>query len=195
MVHRVFAWGPGYRYVTHRPPTVVNEKGQDLKQVGWLSKRATARMNIRMYHYDMILPKQAACKSAYYSNVDWHMLENGKVADWKHRVFDCLERPFHIYTVYTHLSWLNRYRGAHPPPVEWMLRDIQAGLWPGMELRRTDDIERMLRSARFRLLRSLASVSTTIEAYLYYGRSILRRFLMRTPAWVTVQRLRGRNPA
>ena len=27
--HRLFKWGPGYRYATHEPPTVIDEKGQN----------------------------------------------------------------------------------------------------------------------------------------------------------------------
>ena len=35
-VHRLFKWLPGYRYITHRPVTVVNDKGVDLRQTHWV---------------------------------------------------------------------------------------------------------------------------------------------------------------
>ncbi len=34
--HRLFKWGPGYRYVTHEPPTVVDERGRDLRSLDWV---------------------------------------------------------------------------------------------------------------------------------------------------------------
>ena len=36
--HRLFKWGAGYRYVSHRPPTVIDNKGRDLRSKTW--KRA-----------------------------------------------------------------------------------------------------------------------------------------------------------
>ena len=34
--HRLFKWGPGYRYVTHQPPTVADEHGRDLRELKWV---------------------------------------------------------------------------------------------------------------------------------------------------------------
>ena len=34
--HRLFKWGEGYRYVGHRPPTVLDERGRDLRAGHWL---------------------------------------------------------------------------------------------------------------------------------------------------------------
>jgi len=191
-IHRVFTWDRDSRYTSHRPPTVVDGAGRDLKSLRWLSDVETKKMGIHLYHYDMILPKQAANKSSYYSNVDWHTLGHKRVLEWKQRVFDRLERPFHIYTIYTHLSWLKRYRGAHPPAVERMVRDIQAGLWPGSELRRTDDIEAVLESWRFRLLLPFVKVWASIQVWAYGQKLVIREKLLMTSVWRVIQKLRGR---
>ena len=34
--HRLFRWGPGFSYATHRPPTVLDETGRDLRTGRWL---------------------------------------------------------------------------------------------------------------------------------------------------------------
>ena len=68
--HRLFKWGAGYRYVTHRPPTVVNSAGVDLRDLHWIrgADIVTAR-GIFLYHYALLLPKQVREKCEYYSQV------------------------------------------------------------------------------------------------------------------------------
>ena len=39
-IHRLFAWGEGYCYVTHRPPTVVDANGTDMRQQKWVGSVA-----------------------------------------------------------------------------------------------------------------------------------------------------------
>lgn len=193
VVHRLFAWSPGCKYVSHRPPTVINSKGQDLRSLEWLAVEDTLAMDIRMYHYDMILPKQALNKSKYYSNVNWHALESQRILEWKSMVYDLLEKPFHIYTIYSHMSWLVRYEGVHPPCIRQMVEDIQTGKWPGCELRRTDDIEKMLNSYWFRLLQPLASVTVSMQVLFHSVKLVIREGLIRTPLWKVIQCLRGRG--
>lgn len=193
VVHRIFDWAPGYKYVSHRPPTVINIMGKDLRSLEWLTVENTLAMGIRMYHYDMILPKQAANKSKYYSKVTWHSLESQRILEWKTMIFDKLEKPFHIYTIYSHMSWLERYKGVHPPCIRQMVEDIQSGKWPGCELRRTDDIEKMLNSYWFRLLRPLVSVTVSMQVLLHSGKLKIRERLIRTPLWKVIQHLRGRG--
>lgn len=56
--HRLFKWGPGYSYRTHRPPTVCDEHGVDLRELGWLDAPATAALGVRLFHYSLLLPQQ-----------------------------------------------------------------------------------------------------------------------------------------
>jgi hypothetical protein len=59
MVHRIFAWGDGYSYQTHRPVTIIDNQGRDLRTLKWMSPAAMRARNISMYH----LPNgQRPCK-------------------------------------------------------------------------------------------------------------------------------------
>jgi hypothetical protein len=138
--HRLFKWGPGYRYATHRPPTVLDSNGRDLRDGHWLRGEALARNGIHLYHYSLLLPKQVIEKSDYYSNVTFTR-RHATVA-WAEDAFLRLGRPYRVHNVYDQPSWLERYAGSHPAEIERMLAEL-ASSSPG-DLRATDDIERLL---------------------------------------------------
>src|SRR5665647_431830 len=48
--HRIFKWNSNYKYVTHEPPTVIDEQGIDLRKKNWISGKKMAKKNIFMYH-------------------------------------------------------------------------------------------------------------------------------------------------
>jgi hypothetical protein len=141
--HRVFRWGPGYRYVTHRPPTVHDPDGRDVRTQKWLDGDALARRGIYLYHYSLVFPKQVREKCAYYQRADW--TARTRAADWAENGYMRLTNPLRVHNVYNHPSWLERFRGRHPGQVEAMRRDIATGRLR-IELRPTDDVERLLRS-------------------------------------------------
>jgi len=57
-VPRVFDWRPSYRYLKHRPPTVIDERGRDLATLHPISAKRMAAKGIFMYHYEQLFPKQ-----------------------------------------------------------------------------------------------------------------------------------------
>ncbi|MDQ7034159.1 MAG: glycosyltransferase [Anaerolineae bacterium] len=57
-INRIFKWGEGYRYTSHRPPTVINPQGENMQDKHWIDGFRTDKMGIRMYHYSLIFPKQ-----------------------------------------------------------------------------------------------------------------------------------------
>jgi len=138
--HRLFKWGPGYRYAKHRPPTVLDPEGRDLRQGNWLRGEDLARKGIHLYHYSLLLPKQVIEKCDYYSNVTF-TTRHATVA-WAQDAFLRLGRPYHVHNVYDQPSWLERYRGAHPAEIERMVDELSRS--HEHELRPTDDIERLL---------------------------------------------------
>ena len=69
--HRLFRWGPGFEYATHRPPTVRDETGRDLRKGTWLDAATTAAWGVRLYHYSLLLPQQVIDKCDYYATADW----------------------------------------------------------------------------------------------------------------------------
>ena len=69
--HRLFKWRPDHRYTTHRPPTVVDANGKNLRQIRWLGGGALMKHDIRMYHYSLEFPRQVLEKSEYYGRAAW----------------------------------------------------------------------------------------------------------------------------
>jgi hypothetical protein len=150
--HRLFRWGPGYSYATHRPPTVLDERGRDLRTGNWVRGETLAKMGIRLYHYSLLLPKQVIEKCDYYGNAEW-AARPGAIA-WAEDSFLRLRRPFRVHNVYQYPSWLERYSGQHPDQVLAMVSELRNsdGHIP---LRQTEDIERLLASPWYRVGRVL----------------------------------------
>jgi hypothetical protein len=178
--HRLFRWGPGYVYASHRPPTVVDPEGHDLRAGNWLRGEDLARQGIHLYHYSLLLPKQVIEKSDYYGHATWSK-RPGAVA-WAQDAFLRLGRPYRVHNVYDFPSWLERYAGPHPEQITRMIDDL-ARTRPG-ELRDTADIERLLRSRWYGLGRRAFKALDRVDAG---TRSIVRRVARR------VRRLGGRT--
>jgi hypothetical protein len=161
-IHRLFAWGIGHRYTTHRPPTVVDGKGADLRTLKWLDSSIMRRRKIFTYHYCMLLPKQVREKSAYYARVDWCAFE--KMESWAERAYFKFRTPFAICNVpHVPLSWLDEYHGQHPKQILEMVANIQARQHPNIELRPTEDILRVIRTPHYRIGRLMR------KAWVYSG--------------------------
>ncbi len=149
-IHRIFAWRPGYRYTTHRPPTVVDGTGTDLRLQKWSSASAMSARKIFMYHYCMLLPKQVRLKCSYYSNVDWANFQ--KMEIWAERTYFKFKNPFGVCDVLPiPLSWLEEYCGSHPKQILEMVDNIREGQHPNIELRPTEDIMRVIRTPQYRI--------------------------------------------
>ena len=69
--HRLFKWGPGYCYATHRPPTVYDPQGANLRELKWINGYQLAQKGIFLYHYSLVFPKQVLDKCIYYNQTDW----------------------------------------------------------------------------------------------------------------------------
>lgn len=149
--HRLFRWGAGFDYVTHRPPTVRDAQGRELRGLGWWRAADLAREGIALYHYSLLFPKQVQEKCAYYARADWARRTGAE--RWATEVFGELRRPFRVHNVEEYPSWLERFEGTHPQAAQDLRRDIESGA-VSAELRRTDDIERLLHSPRYVLGRS-----------------------------------------
>jgi len=145
--HRLFRWGPGYRYVTHQPPTVADGLGRDLRDLKWVSGDVMARHGIRLYHYDHVFPHQVRTKALFYRRQAPRVC--AEINEWAEAGFFALRRPYHVERHYWFPAWVERYEGPHPPEAVRMMDDIRSGKL-AVELRRTDDIERLLRSPRYR---------------------------------------------
>ena len=141
--HRLFKWGGEYRYATHRPPTVIDAEGRDLRTKKWLRGDFMAAHGIEMLHYSLLLPKQVLEKCDYYSRADW--AQRRDALDWARHNWLALKRPFRCHNVAEYPGCLYRYAGAHPPEIKRMWRDINQPD-SGIEVRQRDDIDRLLGS-------------------------------------------------
>ena len=150
--HRLFKWGTGYRYVTHRPPTVVDKDGRDQREGRWVRGAELQKRGMRMVHYSLLLPKQVLEKCEYYSRAEWAQRQHA--LDWAHEVYLALRRPFHLHNVDDYPGCLYRYKGDHPPQMLQMWRDISASD-SAYEIRPRDDVEALLNSRAYKVGRWL----------------------------------------
>ena len=60
--HRLFKWGAGYRYLTHRPPTVADAQGRDLREGHWIRAKDLLARGIHLYHYSLAAAQASARK-------------------------------------------------------------------------------------------------------------------------------------
>lgn len=142
--HRLFKWGDGYTYVTHRPPTVHNAEGQDMRDLQHILA------DVPMYHYSLLLPKQVVEKCDYYSNAEWAKRQGA--LDWANNAYLSLNRPYHVHNIEEYPSWLYRFDRIHPPQLNAMWDDLNA---QNFDLRQTDDIEKLLDSVGYKIGRGL----------------------------------------
>lgn len=177
--HRLFAWGPGFRYVTHRPPTVVDAAGQDLRLVKALTGTDMARRGIHLYHYSFLFPFQVRSKLTYYSTLGASLglgLQRQRQA-W-HDNFWTLKHPFYIddTSILGEPSWLVRFSEPHPDAIRQLWTGIEAGAIPA-ERRRTDDIERLLDTPWYTLAKALLPAAWEPVRWLRAGLRRARRWL------------------
>ncbi len=146
--HRLFRWGPGFSYAIHRPPTVVDEKGRNLRELGWMRGRTLAKRNIRLYHYSLVFPMQVQAKSAYYSGVAWGAFS--EMSQWAQNNYQKLGNPYRVHNTYEYPSWLETYTGTHPPQILQMWTDIQNDTMKiGIVLRDNRDIQHIVNSKKY----------------------------------------------
>ncbi len=185
--HRLFKWGEGYMYATHRPPTVLDPKGRDLRGLCWLDGRTMARRGIAMRHYSLLLPKQVREKVDYYAN--WGLygdtVEPERIRRWMEESYVTLRKPYNVHNVYRLPSWLQRYRGDHPPEVHRMMEDIAAGR-VNVEIRPMEDAERLLRARLYAAGREALRVADPVHDWFWrtrwsVGPRVRRLLAMRRP--------------
>jgi len=180
--HRLFRWGPGHCYQTHRPPTVIDARGRDLRTLRWLGAEELARDGIRLYHYALLFPRQVREKSRYYARTD-EPARLPHAERWAEECFLRLERPYRVHNVYAHPSWLSRFDGPHPAAFREMMADLRSGRITEPS-RPCDDVERLLASRRYRAGRWLLARLQPVDALLYRAAPLLRRMPLVPRTWL-----------
>jgi len=153
--HRLFKWGKDYHYVTHRPPTVHDPGGQDLRQLKWINGYELARQGILLYHYSLVFPKQVREKCEYYSHADWARRKEANI--WAEQNYFQLSNPYRVHNVYQYPSWLERFKGEHPPVIQRLKDDILTKRVK-IEMRNNCDVDRLTTSQKYLLGAKLLSL-------------------------------------
>jgi hypothetical protein len=139
--HRLFKWGPQYKYLTHEPPTVINDQGKDLRSINWIRGEHLAEKGVFMYHYSLLFPWQVKQKTLVYQTEKPDTCH--EIVAWAENNYFQIKNPFRVHNLYKSPSWLGRYLGSHPPEIMRMMEDIDRGLIV-TEIRQTQDVENIL---------------------------------------------------
>ena len=158
--HRLFKWKPGYSYQTHRPPTVLDETGADLRSKKHLTGPMLEGHGIYLYHYSLLLPKQVQEKCDYYANAQW--AKRHKAVDWAETCYDKLHNPFRVHNVYDYLSWLDEYKGARPKVIQKMMQDLSKS--GDYKLRKMDDVTTLLSRPSYRIKKTGLKIFAPVYA-------------------------------
>jgi hypothetical protein len=168
--HRLFKWGHGYKYVRHRPPTVIDSNGVNLRDKNWIKAEYFEKLGIFLYHYSLLFPKQIIEKCTYYGEASWAKRPNSE--KWAKEVFFDLKYPFNVHNVYGYPSYLEYFRGSHPSVIIELINDIHNGK-QRVELRMTEDVERLLRRKYYRIVRALIKMTSYLYRVYYMHKSSL----------------------
>lgn len=172
--NRLFRWGPGYKYAAHRPPTVIDNVGKDLRFQNWLASLHNDGRPIYLYHYSYVFPKQALQKVGYYSHVEWtDAFRHNEI--WFRDQYQNLQSPLHLGER-PGLQWLERFRGSHPEAIERLRTDIDNGII-SEKLRPSHDIDRLLDSPLY-MVQKLAA---RLFLFIFWP---LRRMWKRLRGWL-----------
>jgi len=139
--HRIFKWEKKYKYLTHEPPTIIDENGIDLHSKKWITGEMMAKIDIYMYHYCLLFPIQVEQKTKLYKEEKPEYCD--KIIDWANNNFYTISNPYRVHNVYSYPSWLIRYDGEHPREIINMMEDIKRGNIK-VTLRQTEDAEAIL---------------------------------------------------
>lgn len=141
---RVFKWGPGYSYITHRPPSVADATGRDItgRRMRFLQKIGDGPP-IYVYHYFMVLRSQFLSKGAYYEKQGWGW-ERGRTEKNQQVLLEVnLQNGLHIMDHHNTRNWIVPFTGEHPPQITALRQDIASGRVTA-ELRHTHDLDQLV---------------------------------------------------
>ena len=163
--HRIFKWAKNYKYLTHEPPTIIDESGVEMRAKKWIKGETMAAKNIYMYHYSLLFPWQVEQKVKVYQ--DEKPEKFSESVQWAENNYFKLGNPYRVHNVYGLPSWLIRFKGEHPSQIENMMNDIKAGKINAI-LRRTDDIEEIIDTSRYKIHIFLIKVGVPLKQLAFH---------------------------
>ncbi|MFC2081155.1 glycosyltransferase family 2 protein [Bacteroidota bacterium] len=140
-IHRLFKWAPNYKYLTHEPPTIIDENGVDLRTKHWITGEKLAKLGIYQFHYCLLFPWQVEQKVKIYKDEKPELCE--KMIEWADNNYFKISNPYRVHNVYQYPSWLLRYNESHPAEIIKMMDDIRNQKIL-VKIRQIEDIEILL---------------------------------------------------
>jgi hypothetical protein len=145
-VRRVHRFEKGDRWITQRPPTLIDASGK-LKPI---RKEITAEemFNTGMFiiHYTALFEKQFFDKFKFYRQM-WEGIE--QTDKWLNDTWYHFKNPLRLHGITGYASWIECYDGPCPPQVEQMIIDVRKGKYPGITFRDNSDIKQYLQSPKY----------------------------------------------
>ncbi len=173
-IRRLFKWGSGYHYSSHRPPRILGPDDRDLSTIHPAGGTDFARAGIFLYHYSLLFPQQVHNKSMYYQAAGWSKLN--AATKWAEDSFAALKRPYRVHNAYQYPSWLERAPLPSPPQIQALYADIAAGNID-ITLRQREDVERLLADPWYALGANALRTVEPVARELILLRRRLRRLL------------------
>lgn len=176
IVHRIFAWGPGYKYFSHRPVTVIDENAKDLRMFKLLSHEVMRSMDIYMYHFELIFPKQVIEKCEYYAGAEWTTALQ-KANEWVNTSYLKLGKPFRVHMMYAYISWLEKYKGKLPALIECMRKDVNENRYEKIAFRNMTDADELIDSTGYQISKKILKIWLPVDKKLSGMKTWFKRTL------------------
>lgn len=120
---RIYRFRPGYSYSTHRPPTVVDENGKEVRGRILSASELSEKSGVYIYHYSYVFPDSVKNKSAYYAKMGWGQgCDDG--VKWAGAYWDQLKNPLRIHLINFPPSWVEPFSGEHPALIKRLIADL-----------------------------------------------------------------------
>jgi len=145
--HRIFRWKPSYKYLTHEPPTILDENGVDLRTKKWIRGEDMAAKNVYMYHYSLLFPWQVEQKVKVYK--DEKPDSCSELIQWADDNYFKLGDPYRVHNIFWFPSWLIKFKGEHPKQIISMMNDVHSGL-VNARVRNNSDVEAIINTFSYR---------------------------------------------
>lgn len=120
---RLFKFKPGYRYVTHRPPTLADVNGAQFIHNKIITAIEMENHGIVQYHYSYVFPEYVAGKAHYYSQMGWGGGHQDGMS-WYNQNWVKISNPLRVHIIEFPPSWIVPFAGDHPEVIKRLQRDI-----------------------------------------------------------------------
>ena len=144
---RIFKFAPGYQYIQHEPPTVLNADGTNVEKIKYFDSEETSKLGIYIYHYAAIFKSQVESKAKTYALRGWKDKSEYALQFVKNWV--SLENPSHLGWEPKYYTWLKKFKGVHPPEIVRLQNDLHSGKL-NFELRNNTDVEYLISSSIYK---------------------------------------------